>query len=185
MSMDRQTVRLITTAMGFLERLAIATEKLAEMAEQDPLRAVDRLLAMGTDPSDPAGTLQTMEERSHLLEEATLHTMATMADGYDKASGRLQDGSGAPEGSDPVSGAMRDLHSLTERDLHEMSTEELEAYALRMVEAPATRPTPDQVAAARARAAQRAGVTNARPLRRNEEEDDIDELPASEQWRLR
>lgn len=145
-----------------LERHTKATEDLAVMAEADPLRAVDRLLAMGEDPTDPAGTLETMERRSELLEGL-----------QESGSQARQDPPGGDEEVDPVSGG------LTRKQLEEMSSQELEAELLRHMEP--RKPEPGAVAAARQRAAERAGSSRRDPIM---DRDDDSELPEHERWRL-
>lgn len=161
MAFDQETRRMAQRALGLLERLTIATERIAEMAEQDPLRAVDRLLAMGVDPADPVSTLETMEERSAILEDMQRN-----------GSVRPQEATGATEGEESVAGG---LEHATDA-LTVMA--ELEA-ALQMD----GRPTPEQVAAARARAGERAGTRQPPTVPRSGDEE-MDDLPASERWRM-
>lgn len=53
--------------LPLLERHTLATEDLARMAEADPLRAIDRMLAIGIDPEKPEEGLATMTERGQAL----------------------------------------------------------------------------------------------------------------------
>lgn len=78
-----------------LRRIAVATEELAEQAQNDPLRAIDRMLAMGIDPeTSTAQTLETMTERGQALNHQNI---------TEKAAQKRQEGPGATEGAQPES----------------------------------------------------------------------------------
>jgi hypothetical protein len=105
-----------------------------------------------------------MEARSELLEDVQRNGVV-----------ELQEAPGASEGVDLVSGG------LTEREIQEMSAEELQAVVDQMHRTP----SPEQIQAARQRAADRVGArTPPTPTVGRKGDEELDDLPASERWRL-